>query len=78
MNFLAGYPPITFLKLQEVYRNVSTPGISINPIYVHVEYSTYKFSEESKGGGIHSFPPVLTVLGVFKNTLLRYRKNRGL
>ena len=25
--------------------------------YVHIEYSTYQFSEESKGGGIHLPPP---------------------
>ena len=30
--------------------------------YVHIEYSTCQFSEESKGGGgIHPPPPVLTV-----------------
>ena len=36
--------------------------------YVHIEYSTYQFSEESKGegGGIH--PPPRS---------LRYRKKRG-
>ena len=28
--------------------------------YVNKEYSTYQFSEESKGGGIHP-PPVLAV-----------------
>ena len=35
--------------------------------YVHIQYSTYQFSEESKGGGIHS-PPARS---------LRYRKKRG-
>ena len=32
--------------------------------YVHIEYSTYQFSEESKGGGVESIPhlpPVFTV-----------------
>ena len=34
--------------------------------YVHIEYSTYQFSEESEGGGIHSHP-----------RSLRYPKKRG-
>ena len=34
--------------------------------YVHIEYSTYQFSEELKRGGIH--PPPRS---------LRYRKKRG-
>ena len=25
--------------------------------YVHIEYATYQFSEESKGGGLDSPPP---------------------
>ena len=39
-----------------------TPTIQKNLMvaYVHIEYFSYQFSEESKGGGIHP-PPVLTV-----------------
>ena len=36
--------------------------------YVHIEYSTHQFSEESKGGGVESTPP---------SRSLRYRKKRG-
>ena len=35
--------------------------------YVHIEYSTHQFSEESKGGGGESIPL----------RSLRYRKKRG-
>ena len=35
--------------------------------YVHIEYSTYQFSEESKGGGDRTGPP----------PSLRYRKKLG-
>ena len=37
-------------------------------VYVHIEYSTYQFSEKSKWGGIHYPPPPRS---------LRYRKKRG-
>ena len=34
---------------------------------MHIEYSTYQFSEKSKGGEVESTPP----------RSLRYRKKRG-
>ena len=35
---------------------------------MHIEYSTYQFSEESKGGVVESIPPP---------RFMRYRKKRG-
>ena len=45
--------------------------------YVHIEYSTYQFSEESKGGGIHPPPgPCGTKNSVKNQRNENYAKNK--
>ena len=59
--FEAFFRPST-LKTEKLFKK------NLMVAYVHIEYSTYQFSEESKGGGGGESTPLRP---------LRYRKKRG-
>ena len=44
--------------------------------YVHIEYSTHQFSEESKGGGGGGNPPPPGPFGTVKSVVLRGLRNK--
>ena len=57
---------LTFLKILRPFSGLATSRLKIFSkhlmvAFVHTLYSTYQFSEESKGGGGNPSPPVLVV-----------------